>query len=150
MPFLLPLLLSLPQASPLPSVQEDVLPLSLDDVVRQVQLHSPASSQSRLSALASGAAVDEAGGAFDPVFFAGTTYSFTERPTAGGFFNGDLESQDIRSWNANQGLRKALTSGGSFTASLTEIYTRDNPLRMFLDSTLIQTLVSTWSLPNPC
>ncbi|MDP7245725.1 MAG: TolC family protein [Planctomycetota bacterium] len=126
MPFLLPLLLSLPQASPLPSVQEDVLPLSLDDVVRQVQLHSPASSQSRLSALASGAAVDEAGGAFDPVLFAGTTNSFTERPTAGGYFNGDFESQDIRSWNANQGLRKALTSGGSFTASLTEIYTRDN------------------------
>lgn len=102
------------------------LSLSLEDVVRLASEKAPALAQARLRGLAAEGGVLEAGGAFDPVLFADLTYLYSEQPSSG-FFSafGNTKS---KGFSANQGIRKALTSGGSFTLSLSESYNDANYL----------------------
>jgi len=116
-------------ATPFSLVQDpsqELVHLELEDAIHRALQHAPALEQARMGAKAAEAGVIGAEGAFDPVFFMDATYAYTERPTAGGFFNGELDAQNIRSWNASQGLRKMLVTGGSLELSLRETYTRDN------------------------
>lgn len=120
--FLLLLVLPVLQQPP----QGEVLPLRVEDVVRMATTNAPAIKQAELQAQATAAGVLQAGGAYDYTMFADTTYSLNERPTSGGIFNSGLDAIRIRSWNASQGLRKSLMSGGSFEISVSETYTEDN------------------------
>ncbi|MHC4823497.1 MAG: TolC family protein [Planctomycetota bacterium] len=96
------------------------LQLSLEEVVLLASEQAPALAQARLRGLAADGGVMEAGGAFDPVLFADVTYSFAESP-ANGFFSSFGTTKSKR-FDANQGIRKALTSGGSLSLGLSESY----------------------------
>ncbi|MDA0667507.1 MAG: TolC family protein [Planctomycetota bacterium] len=97
-----------------------VLQLSLEEVVLLASEQAPMLAQARLRALAAEGGVLEADGAFDPVLFADATYSFDESP-ANGFFSAFGTTKSKR-FDANQGIRQALTTGGSFNLSFTESY----------------------------
>ena len=97
-----------------------ILQLSLEEVVLLVAEQAPALAQARLLGMASDGGVLEASGAFDPVLFADVTYSFAESPAAG-FFSA-FGTTKIRRYDANQGIRKALTTGGSLSLALRESY----------------------------
>ena len=107
-----------------PAAQEPetqaTLQLSLEEVVLLASEQAPALAQARLRGLAADGGVMEAGGAFDPVLFADVTYSFAESP-ANGFFSSFGTTKSKR-FDANQGIRKALTSGGSLSLGLSESY----------------------------
>ena len=97
-----------------------VLPLTLEDVVLLASEQAPMLAQARLAALAAEGGVLEADGAFDPILFADVTYTFAESPS-NGFFSSFGNTKSKR-FDANQGIRKALTTGGSFNFSFTESY----------------------------
>lgn len=102
------------------------LSLSLEDVVRLASENAPALAQARLAGLAAEGGVLEAGGAFDPVLFADITYSFAEQPSSGFFSSfGNTKSKQF---TANQGIRKALTTGGSISLAFNESYNDANYL----------------------
>lgn len=102
------------------------LALSLEEVVRLAAEQAPALAQARLAGLAAEGGVLEADGAFDPILFADITYSYAEQPSSG-FFSafGDTKS---KRFDANQGIRKALTSGGSISLAFQESYNDANYL----------------------
>jgi len=103
------------------------LPLRVEDVARLVLENSPQVRQAHLAALVNAGAIKEEEGAFDPVFTADATYSFAERPNAGGLFtSGGLSNTHNRTWNANQGLRSTLMTGGTLAATLTENFNETN------------------------
>ncbi|RMH03773.1 MAG: TolC family protein [Planctomycetota bacterium] len=104
----------------------ETLPLRLEDVVRLVAGNAPALLQARLQARSAAAGVEEASGVFDPVFFGDLTYSYRETPTSGGLFSGGLPTQHVRSWQAEQGLRSTLISGGTVQVAVSETYSEDN------------------------
>ncbi|MFK5956052.1 MAG: TolC family protein [Planctomycetota bacterium] len=97
-----------------------VLQLSLEEVVLLASEQAPALAQARLRGLAAEGGVLEADGAFDPVLFADVTYSFSESP-ANGFFS-SFGNTKSRRYDANQGIRQALTTGGSFDLAFQESY----------------------------
>lgn len=97
-----------------------VLQLSLEEVVLLASEHGPLLAQARLRALAAEGGVLEADGAFDPVLYADVTYSFAESPS-NGFFSSFGTTKSKR-FDANQGIRQALTTGGSFNLSVQESY----------------------------
>lgn len=95
-------------------------PLRLEDAVRLVQEHGSDLQQARLRALAEQAGILTAEGAYDLSLFADLTWSYAEQP-AGGFFSA-FGTTTTRSLTATQGLRRALTTGGSLSLSLSEQY----------------------------
>lgn len=95
-------------------------PLSLEDAVRLVQEHGSSLQQARLSALLQEAGIQAADGSYDPVLFGDLTYSYRESP-AGGFFSA-FGTTKTKTLSATQGLRQALTTGGSLSVSLAESY----------------------------
>jgi len=110
-----------PEAAPTTS---QIVGLTLEDVVRLASESGPAIEQARLRSLAASGDIMEAGGAFDPVLFADLTYSYLEQP-ASGFFSsfGNTEQAGIV---ATQGIRKALTTGGSLSFQIREDYNEWN------------------------
>jgi len=117
------------QDSPVPesgSADARVLPLQVADVVRLVRANAPAVRQAYLSALTGAGSIQSAEGAFDPIFFAEATYTYSESPSGGGFLSGGVDNTKIREWRANQGLRTALMTGASVEVSLNEVYREDN------------------------
>lgn len=95
-------------------------PLSLEEAVRLVLDHGGSLQQARLSALLEEAGIQAADGNFDPVLFGDLTYSYNKSP-ASGFFSA-FGATKATTLSATQGLRKALTTGGSLSVSLTEAY----------------------------
>ena len=102
-----------------PQASQEVVPLRLEDVVALAGRHAPALRQARLSALATEGGVVEAGGMFDPVFFADLTYSYLEQTTSG-FFSTFFSETETTTVTANQGLRGMLLSGATYEVSLRE------------------------------
>ncbi|MCH2100823.1 MAG: TolC family protein [Planctomycetes bacterium] len=98
---------------------QDVVPLRLEDVVALADRNAPALRQARLSALAAEGGVTEAGGMYDPVFFADLTYSYLEQPTSG-FFSTFFSETETTTITANQGLRGMLLSGATYEIGLRE------------------------------
>jgi len=98
----------------------NALPLSLEDAIRLAQEHGSSLQQARLAALLQEAGIQTADGAYDPVLFGDLTYAYRESP-AGGFFSA-FGTTETTSVTATQGLRQALTTGGSFSFSLQETY----------------------------
>lgn len=98
----------------------NALPLSLEDAIRLAQEHGSLLQQARLSALLEEAGIQAADGAYDPVLFGDLTYTYRESP-AGGFFSA-FGTTETTSVDATQGLRQALTTGGSLSFSLQETY----------------------------
>jgi len=94
--------------------------LSLEDVVRMAHDKAPALAQARLQALAAEGGVLEASGSFDPVIFSDFTYHLIEQP-AGGFFS-SFGTTKSKGFDASQGIRSALTTGGNISLKLTESY----------------------------
>lgn len=95
-------------------------PLRLEDAIRLVHENGSALQQARLRALAEQAGISLAEGAYDLRVFADLTWSYAEQP-AGGFFS-SFGTTTTRSFRATQGLRQALTTGGSLSLSLAEAY----------------------------
>jgi outer membrane protein TolC len=85
-----------------------------------VQQHGAALQQAWLSSLAEEGGIQAAQGAFDPVLFGDVTLSYSESP-AGGFFSA-FGTTKTRGVSATQGLRQALTTGGSLSLSVSESY----------------------------
>lgn len=106
-----------------PAAQEEAaratVPLRLEDVVALAARNAPALRQARLSALSGDGSVVEAGGMFDPVFFADLTYSYLEQPTSG-FFSTLFSETESTTITANQGIRGMLLSGATYEVSLRE------------------------------
>ncbi len=100
------------------------LQLSLEEVVFLASQQAPALAQARIRGLAAEGGVMEAGGVFDPVLFADITYNFSEQP-AGGFFSA-FGNTKVKRYDANQGIRKALTTGGTVSLQFTESYDDSN------------------------
>lgn len=112
-----------PEQAPVPAAAPATstpFPLSLEDAVRLAQEYGSALQQARLSALFEEAGIQAADGTYDPVLFADLSYTYRESP-AGGFFSA-FGTTTNRTWSATQGLRKALTTGGSLSVSLAEAY----------------------------
>ncbi len=95
-------------------------PLLLEDAVRLVHDHGGALQQARLRSLAEQAGITTAQGAYDLTLFADLTWSYAEQP-AGGFFSA-FGTTSSRNLTASQGLRQALTTGGSLQMNLQEQY----------------------------
>lgn len=111
-----------PSAAQAPASQESErprVPLRLEDVVALAARNAPALRQARLTALSGEGAVLEAGGMFDPVFFADLTYSYLEQPTSG-FFSTLFNETESTTVTANQGIRGMLLSGATYELSLRE------------------------------
>ena len=122
---------SLPQEpAPTNAAENDVVPLRLEDVVALAGRNAPALRQARLSALATEGGVVEAGGMYDPVFFADLTYSYLEQPTSG-FFSTFFSETETTTITANQGLRGMLLSGATYEVSLREQDQSANFLSVF-------------------
>ncbi len=118
---LLPALLALHAAVQQPAPAGPVqMPIRLEDAVRMVQQHGAALQQARLSALADQAGIQAASGAFDPVLFGDVTLNYAERPSSG-FFS-SFGTTQTTTFTATQGLRQALTTGGSLSLSVQEQY----------------------------
>ncbi|MHC4837796.1 MAG: TolC family protein [Planctomycetota bacterium] len=133
---LLPLTLLLSPLAPAAPAQEPepapeaapsvpgIVGLTLEDVVRLAAESGPALQQARLQSLAAAGEILEADGTFDPVLFADLTYTFAEAPASGFFTNfGNTES---KSFVANQGIRQALSTGGSLTLTINEQFSEQN------------------------
>jgi outer membrane protein TolC len=95
-------------------------PLRLEDAVRLVHENGGALQQARLRALAEQAGILAAEGVYDLRIFADLTWAYAEEP-AGGFFS-SFGTTTTRTFTATQGLRQALTTGGSLSLSLQEAY----------------------------
>ena len=95
-------------------------PLRLEDAIRLGHEHGSSLQQARLRALVERAGIGIAEGAYDPTVFADLTWSYAEQP-AGGFFS-SFGTTTTRTFRATQGLRQALTTGGSLSLSLQEAY----------------------------
>lgn len=111
-----------PSAAQEPTSQESErprVPLRLEDVVALAARNAPALRQARLTALSGEGAVLEAGGMFDPVFFADLTYAYLEQPTSG-FFSTLFSETEATTVTANQGIRGMLLSGATYELSLRE------------------------------
>lgn len=108
------------------SAESRVLPLRVEDVVRLAHENAPAIRQAWLAALMGSGAVEEQEGVFDPVLFGDLTYAYTETPSTGGLFTGNLRNSHARNWNSRQGVRQFLLTGGTLELALTESYTEDN------------------------
>ena len=109
----------LQEPAPTAAPESDVVPLRLEDVVALAGRNAPALRQARLSALATEGGVIEAGGMYDPVFFADLTYSYLEQPTSG-FFSTFFPENETTTITGNQGLRGMLLSGATYEVSLRE------------------------------
>lgn len=103
-----------------------VLPLRVEDVVRLTHENAPAIRQAWLAALVGSGEVEQEEGVFDPVVFGDVTYAYSETPTTGGLIAGNVRNSHARSWNARQGLRQFLLTGGTLEVTLTERYSEDN------------------------
>jgi len=97
-----------------------ILQLSLEEIVLLAAEQAPLLAQARLRALATEGGVLEADGAFDPVLFTDITYTFSETP-ANGFFSA-FGTTTSKRFDANQGIRQALTTGGTFDFAFQESY----------------------------
>lgn len=105
-----------PAANPVPAA----FPLRLEEAIRLSRDHGASLQQARLRALADRAGILAAEGAYDLTLFGDLTWSYNESP-ASGFFS-SFGTTTTRTLSATQGLRQALTTGGSLSLSLEERY----------------------------
>lgn len=135
------LLLALPlQAAAEPPAR--VLPLRLEDAIRMAQESGSALQQARLNALAEEAGIQAADGAFDAVLFGDVTFNYSESPASGFFSN--FGTTETKTLSATQGLRKALTSGGTLSLSVQEQY---SDYSFLPDAQSNATLRAEWNQP---
>jgi outer membrane protein len=131
----------------------DVVPLRLEDLVLMVSQNAPAVRQARLSALIGEGSVTEAGGQFDPVFFADATWSTADQPPSG-FLSTLFSEQSTTVLSGNQGIRGMLLSGATYNVSLREQqlsanYLPDNQSDVSLNFNFTQPLLrGGWELVN--
>ena len=104
-----------------PYAQQEPTPLTVEEAARLAAVNAPATRQAGFAALAARYGIREAAGAFDPVFFADSTWAYADRPASG--FQGDIfATSETNSLRGEQGIRAALMSGGSLSLSLREDY----------------------------
>jgi len=109
---------------PAPAAGSQIIGLTLEDVVRLASESGPALQQARLRNLSASGEILEADGVFDPILFADLTHSFSEQP-AGGFFS-TFGNTTARTTSANQGIRKALSTGGSLSLTVNEQFSEQS------------------------
>ncbi len=105
-----------------PYAQQEPTPLTVEEAARLAAVHSPATRQAGFAALAARYGIREAAGAFDPVFFADSTWAYADRP-ASGFASTFFGSSETTALRGEQGIRAALMTGGSLSLSVQEDYT---------------------------